>query len=298
MNKLKRIAIAGMFLLVATQAYADISTTTWDGVNANDLVDLIMGTGITYSGATYTGLAAASGSFTNGLDAGIGMASGLLMTSGLASNVGPSNTSDAITGANNQPGDADLNGLLTGPGGTTTYDAAILEFDFQFGDGTVGGDLFFNYVFGSDEYNEYTNSTVNDVFGLFVNGTNIALIPGTTTSVNINTVNGGNPFGTNASNPSLFNNNDLNDGGPFFDFEYDGFTDVFTATKLGLGTGLHHIKLAIADTGDSILDSGVFIQGSSFSDKPTPIVPVPGAFLLGSMGLGFASWRLKRRKMA
>jgi len=28
------------------------------------------------------------------------------------------------------------------------------------------------------------------------------------------------------------------------------------------------------------------------------VVPVPGAFLLGSMGLGFATWRLKRRKMA
>jgi hypothetical protein len=27
-------------------------------------------------------------------------------------------------------------------------------------------------------------------------------------------------------------------------------------------------------------------------------VPVPGAFLLGSMGLGFATWRLKKRKMA
>jgi len=28
------------------------------------------------------------------------------------------------------------------------------------------------------------------------------------------------------------------------------------------------------------------------------VVPVPGAFLLGSLGLGFATWRLKRRKTA
>ena len=33
-------------------------------------------------------------------------------------------------------------------------------------------------------------------------------------------------------------------------------------------------------------------------DLPFTAVPVPGAFLLGSMGLGFAAWRLKRRRTA
>ena len=54
--------------------------------------------------------------------------------------------------------------------------------------------------------------------------------------------------------------------GPFFDIEYDEFTDIFTATAIGIATGSQHIKLAIADSSDAVLDSAVFIQAGSFSD--------------------------------
>ena len=170
--------------------------------------------------------------------------------------------------------------------GLTTLDATVLEFDFE----TLGGNLFFNYVFASEEYNEFTNTIFNDVFGFFLDDVNIALLPaGADTSngtqVSINTVNGGGPaFGVDATNPGLFNNNDLDNGGPFFDTEYDGFTNVFTATALGVGAGTHTIKLAIADTSDGVLDSAVFIQGGTFSDTQTP-VPEPSTLLLLSMGL-------------
>ncbi len=42
------------------------------------------------------------------------------------------------------------------------------------------------------------NSSFNDVFGFFVNGTNFALLPGTTTPVSINNVNNGFISGGNA----------------------------------------------------------------------------------------------------
>ncbi|GGA42001.1 hypothetical protein CYANOKiyG1_60470 [Okeania sp. KiyG1] len=236
--------------------------------NGNDLVNEILGSGITITPASinYTGTAGASGIFTNGLSSGIGIDSGIILTTGTATDAEGPNDSDQKTTDNKLPGDSDLDGLI--PQEQTTFDATILEFDFE----SEGGDLYFNYVFASEEYVEWTNTEFNDVFGFFLNGENIALIPGTSTPVAINTVNGGKPLGTDASNPELFNNNDLSEGGPFFDLEYDGFTHVFTAQALGLSPGSHRIRLAIADAGDAFYDSAVFIQAKTFSDMPTNVL--------------------------
>ena len=176
--------------------------------------------------------------------------------------------------------------------GFNTFDASTLQFDFT----SATGDLFFNYVFASEEYNEYANSSFNDVFGFFLDGVNIALLPGTTTPVSINNINGGNPLGTNAQNPQFFNNNDPSDGGPFFNLQYDGFTKVFTASAKGLSARNHTIKLAIADAIDSSLDSAVFIQGGTFSSVPTTSVPEPTT-MLGILAFGIfgATSSLKRK---
>lgn len=90
------------------------------------------------------------------------------MTSGKASYLNSlTNTSDDITGYTYSGSYLPLNALIPG---YTTNDATILSFDFQ----SNGDAAYFNYIFGSDEYNEYVGSTFNDVFGFFFNGVNVA----------------------------------------------------------------------------------------------------------------------------
>jgi hypothetical protein len=289
------IFVGSQALGAITTSAVNIDTGAGGQAGANALRNTLGGPGITFLGnATGDGSATSAGTFTGGVSAGIGIESGIVLSSGSVNTIDSTNSLDNTSGAASGIGDADLNPLTT----NVTTDTTFLRFDFQFGDGSVGGNLFFNYVFASEEYNEYSNSGFNDVFGFFLDGQNVALIPSTNTPVSINTVNGGNPFGVNAQNPQYYNNNDLTDGGPFFAFEFDGFTDVFQVTALNLGAGTHSIKLAISDVGDTAFDSAVFIQAGSFSTDPG-VVPEPTSVLawLGLAGC-FAGARLRRRKAA
>ncbi|MBE9003495.1 PEP-CTERM sorting domain-containing protein [Fortiea sp. LEGE XX443] len=280
--KTSAFSLLGLGLLTAPAHAVNITTTS----NPNVLVNNILGSGITVSNATYNGASIASGIFTGGLASGIGIEQGIILTTGDARLAVGLNDRDDATSINGLSGDADLSALL---GGLNTLDASVLEFDFT----STTGNLFFNYVFASEEYNEFVNTNFNDVFGFFLDGQNIALIPGTTTPVSINSVNGGNPIGTNASNSQFFNNN----AGGLFNIQYDGFTNVFTVNIQGLSAGTHRIKLAIADAGDSSLDSAVFIQAGTFSGEPPRDVPEPTTILgvLACGGLGATSLRKRKQ---
>jgi hypothetical protein len=208
------------------------------------------------SNVVFTGDERSGGTFSGGT-ATVGFANGIVLGSGAVGSVAGPNDSDSTTSTFGTPGDAALNGLIPG---STTNDAAILEFDFQC---SVSQVVSFRYVFTSEEYNEFVNSEFNDVFGFFLNGTNIALLPGSATPVAINNVNGGNPVGTNASNPQFFVNNE----GGSINIEPDGLTVVLGA-QATINPGVNHIKLAIADTSDFDYDSWVFIQQGSFQCAP------------------------------
>jgi hypothetical protein len=163
------------------------------------------------------------------------------------------------------PGDADLTALS----GFPTNDAVVLAFDFVPDDAEV----FFNYVFASDEYNEYVNTTYNDVFAFYVNGVNCALVDGD--PVGINSINNGNPSGdTTPSHPELYINNDLDDGGGAIDTEMDGLTQVLTCSAAVEPDEVNTLKLAIADASDGQLDSAVFVEAGSLTTIPTDVALV------------------------
>jgi gliding motility-associated-like protein len=241
--------------------------------------NILLGQGVTVSNVTYTGATNACGFFdgSNMPMNNIGLDSGLLMTSGTINNALGPNLAGATTGNNSTPGDPDLATIS----GVNSNDAAVLEFDFV----PTNDTLKFNYVFASEEYPEFANSSVNDAFGFFLSGpgitgpfangaVNIALIPGTTTPVSINTVNP-------TVNPAFYNPNGaaFNGAGNATqnpDLQYDAYTVVFTAQYVLTPCQTYHIKLAIGDGGDAAYDSGVFLEQGSFSSYG-PSVTVPTA---------------------
>jgi hypothetical protein len=232
--------------------------------NLAQLLDCLVGPGIFVQNPVMVGSPLAFGTFSGGAGI-IGFPDGVILSSGDIANVVGPNVSDLISGANNLPGDPDLDALIPG---FQTHDAASLEFDFTCDQSAV---FSIEYVFASDEYNEFVNSIFNDVFGFFLDGNlppnNIARVPSFCSSpglpVTINNVNCNNPYAPPTGvNCDCYVNNDLQDGGGAINTEMDGLTHVFARTVV-ITPGTHHMKIAIADAGDYIYDSNVFLRCQS-----------------------------------
>lgn len=232
---------------------SDLTTQT-----PEDLLSVILGPQVKVSNVVFKGTKESAGSFSGGANI-LGFENGILLSSGRVKDVVGPNKSDLTSTVLGTPGDADLNSLIPG---FFVFDATVLEFDFI----PANSFLQFDYVFSSEEYNEWVYSSFNDVFGFFVNGKNAALIPGTNTAVSINNVNGGRPFGTNPSHAIYYRNNDPNDPGPAtINTEMDGLTVILTVSVPVQAGQVNHIKMTIGDAGDRILDSNVFIRACSFT---------------------------------
>lgn len=258
------LPMIGSFASVNAQIQVTQSSTT---AQVQSLVEnVLLGSCVTVSNVNYIGPATATGTF-NASGTSFTMQNGILLTTGRAGlAVGPDNDNDAGLDQA-RTGDANLTTLA----GVTTYDAVVLEFDFVPQDDT----LQFRYVFASEEYPEWVNSQYNDVFGFFISGPgitgpyignsrNIALIPNTNTVVAINNVNNGysqnEPANGPCTNCAYYVDNS---GGSAV--QYDGYTTVLTAQAVVTPCQTYHIRLAIADAGDHIYDSGVFLEAGSFS---------------------------------
>jgi hypothetical protein len=147
---------------------------------------------------------------------------------------------------------------------------ANIEFDFT----PTQSPLTFEFVFASEEYCEYVNTQFNDVFGFFIsgpgiNGTqNLAVVPGGNIPITINTINHLVNPGFYAHNTPASGNNCLTippaTGPAVFELQYDGFTRKMVAVANVIPCSTYHIKLKIADVGDGVWDSAVFLKGGSF----------------------------------
>ena len=259
--------------LLSTIAVADIVTTP---SNAEDMVTALLAQNqylqLVPGTATLTGHPDCAGIFVGGKsaipddtmygvinfpDGGVAISSGDPKSLHVQS-------SDRVSTIMDTAGDADLDALINGE----TIDACSLEFEFACA--TSPCDVSFEYIWGSEEYTEYVGSEFNDAFALFINGNNVALVPGTSDPVSIDTIN-------NDMNPALFIDNDVTnfDPVPFPLMEADGFTRPLMAEASVIGgtsgtPGINKAKFVVADRSDRMLDSWAIFAEKSFMVKPPP----------------------------
>ena len=279
---LRKIIISFIFFMLGFyfQTQAQLTATAATGITPLQLVqNYLVGTGVTVSNVKFNGsLFAPSvsnqiGYFSTGITAtNLGFPSGVIMATGSIASATNGQTTTPISGT-----ELTVVPELDQYAGTSTIrDAAVLEFDFI----PVSDTIKFRYVFGSREYPNYVCSMFNDVFGFFITGMNpsgpnyvsknIALIPGTTLPVSINTVNGGVSAGS--ATPCILTNTQYYHS-PIANITYNGLTTVLTAWALVIPCTSYHMKLAIADLGDNAYDSGVFLEANSFSSPLVTIHP-------------------------
>jgi gliding motility-associated-like protein len=253
---------------------------------AAELVDILVN-GVPFSNATLSGFECSTGSF-DGANSNIGLESGMVMCTGGVDMLPPGGTESTGGGT----GDPDLEQqfeMAMGGNSPTLFDVLILEFDFV----PNSNQISFEYVFGSNEYPEFVCSGYNDMFAFFLSGPgingpfsnnaiNIARVPDpnnpnqfTDTPVMINTINPG----VSGSSGTPDNCDDIDGDWESYSMFYtdnitqetvalDGFTTPLIAKADVVPCETYHIKLAIADAGDSGYNSAVFLLENSFSSPP------------------------------
>ena len=240
---------------------------------------LLLGGGVTASNHAYQGEPAQIGWF-NAINTNLGIDSGIVMCTGDIYALDPvvgsgfpilPNTvtdPDLLTVANSVPGMIGQSFSVS-----SINDVATLEFDFI----PTSDSLDFRYVFGSQEYFAWENTSYNDVFGFFLSGPgiagpwsngaiNLAVVPNTTPPlpITISSINSVTPI-----NQQYFVDNQ-NGLGVIADA--DGFTTVLTARALVQCGEVYHIRLTIADGSDQGLSSYVWLEAGSFSSPLLEVV--------------------------
>lgn len=203
---------------------------------------------------------------------------------------GPSGPNVSIT-------DTELSTVLTQLGTSgTMYDMVEIEFSFI----AQSDSIAFNYVFGSFEYDGFTCTNYNDVFGFFLEGTyingttaptgqtivrNIATIPGTTTPIAVNTINGGSPTGGGSASNCLSANPSYVAHSAYYNSSnrtittLDGYTDKFTAKAQVQCGGWYTIRLKLANVFDNAYTSAVFLEEQSLKG---PVLTISDSTNMGN----------------
>ncbi|MEO8590776.1 MAG: choice-of-anchor L domain-containing protein [Flavobacteriales bacterium] len=286
---MKKFAALLPFALPTQVLFAQI--IVGDTLTPEQLVqELFVGQQITASNVWFN---YAPGSFANdqigsfdGTNTGLNMASGIIMaTGGVHVALGPNDLPNAeLAPSNPQIGDPDI-GAIAGPG-ITPYDVALLELDLI----PAGDSIWFRFLFASEEYPEYVCGSYNDAFGLFLSGlgisgpytneaVNLALVPGTSIPITINTVNPGVPGAPGLEGNCAALDPNWVENSVYYvantdsaQIQFDGWTTVFTVSAVVVPNETYHIKIELADASDTHWDSALFLEAGSLNGSaPTAV---------------------------
>lgn len=182
---------------------------------------------------------------------------GIILTTGFAINAEGPNDDIQSDGDYDWTGDAEATYLAN----AGTNNATVFEFDFV----PQGNEISFNYIFASEEYPEFScNSSYNDVFAFIISGPGISNDPGLN-GKNIALLPNGQPVTINNVNDQGCGDDTYYVAGPFNDIEHGGRTTPLTAYSAVQPGQTYHIRLLIADAGDTSYDSAVFLEAGSFN---------------------------------
>lgn len=252
------------------QAQLSVDTNT----SGDQMSNIINGSGVMIQSAVLDCPNGSYGVFY-GQNSNLGLDYGILLTTGNALDaIGPNTTTNATGDISGNPGDSLLDAL---PSTQSTSDACAITLNLS---STCADTIQLNYIFASDEYLEYING-FHDAVGIFVSGPgiagiqNIALVPGTTTPVGLESIN-------NLTNPAYYVDN--GNGGPPQNtdpmaIQYDGYTTVLTASFPVIPFDVYEVKIVVADDVDTAIDSGIFIEAGSLIslDSNSGIIADAGA---------------------
>lgn len=194
------------------------------------------------------------------------LSQGIIISTGKVENAaGPNNSTREgnFTGGFHDP---ELDKIAKGE----TRDAAVLEFDFT----SNADSVFFTFFFASEEYPEYVNKGVNDVFAFFLtdavgNTKNIAVLESDGSPVTVDNINANNHQEFYISNDFTYTG--ITDKPDLiklaYTYQFDGFTTPIKVGSQILPNQKYHLKIAIADVGDALYDSAIFLEAGSFNHQ-------------------------------
>lgn len=222
----------------------------------------IVVTGMTLSGHSLPSGELSTGTFLAGVPAPYGLFSdGIVLSTGDVADYGAGpdlDLSDTFYGVPATPAQEALLDPITDPVAASFDHNDVTQFDITF-DLMPGFDtLFFNLVFGSEEFPFFVGLGFNDGFGIYLNGTNVAV----------------------AGTPSAPINIDHPDFAPIPGTELNGVLapggdPLITFSELiGDGATGNTITFILADTFDDIVDTTIYIT-SLGATPPAPPPPPP-----------------------
>ncbi len=283
-------------LSATTLSFSSHAFTIAQNSNSDDLLDALLGdtTGLSNFSASISGDSRSFGLFDGNP---FNLESGVILSTGIVTQVPGKNRGD-----NDFISGSDLSADLKQPGNDdNSFDLAQLDITFET-DSTVER-LFFQYVFGSEEFIEFGGDKFNDSFELLLNGENLArLSDGQDVTIN-NLV--------PQPEPTFFHPDYIdNPIGENTQTKLDGYTQVLTFEGLLVQNSQNTLSIRIKDVSDSLLDSAVLIKSGSvstvvpktatkgkpdFAPKSTSVPEPSFAWGLGLMGILSGIWQGKEK---